>query len=166
MPLLIDGYNLLWAIQKQPLDGAEISDLGLCRIIDEYLDVTGQEGEIVFDGTGPPEKTEFYQSVSILVITFAGADTDADTIIINSVKNSTAPRQLTVVSNDGKIRRSVKTRNATVVSSEEFWRQLRRMPRKRRRSAEPSAKIWGINDSETSQWLRTFGLGGSKDQSE
>lgn len=57
MPFLIDGYNLLWAVQKIG-DGSEtIDDIELCQIISGYLASTGQKAEIIFDGTGPPEKT-------------------------------------------------------------------------------------------------------------
>jgi len=59
MPFLIDGYNLLWAVQKYGEGLEAIEDTDLCRILGRFLTLTGQKAEIIFDGTGPPEKQAF-----------------------------------------------------------------------------------------------------------
>ncbi|MHC4323850.1 MAG: hypothetical protein ACYSUX_06220, partial [Planctomycetota bacterium] len=56
---IIDGHNLLHTIFKSEGDSGTISDVGLCRILGRYLMLTGEKGEIIFDGTGPPDKSGF-----------------------------------------------------------------------------------------------------------
>ncbi|MHC4533019.1 MAG: hypothetical protein ACYS6K_03625, partial [Planctomycetota bacterium] len=68
------------SVQKDDPDSGPISDVQLCHIIGSYLKLTGQRGEIIFDGTGPPDKSGF-DGISNLEVYFAGSGTDADTVI-------------------------------------------------------------------------------------
>ena len=43
MPVIIDGHNLLWAIQNTE-DGTSITDAALCRILDSYFGLVGDRG--------------------------------------------------------------------------------------------------------------------------
>ena len=76
----IDGHNLLHSVQKDDPDSGPIGDVQLCHIIGSYLKLTGQIGEIIFDGIGPPDKSGF-EDISNLEVCFAGSSTDADTVI-------------------------------------------------------------------------------------
>ena len=181
MPLIIDGHNLRWSIQKagpvrtnplrsrgrrdrnrRPSNGAgedfkSITDLQLCYIVGRYLKLTGEKGEIVFDGTGPPDKTGF-DNISNLEVLFAGLATDADTIIEDKIKASTAPKRLTIVSSDRRLRAAARARKATAVKSEVFWTNLSKQLSRGKTIKEPAAKRWGLSESETEQWLKFFGL--------
>jgi hypothetical protein len=90
---IIDGHNLLHAIFKSEEDSGVISDVGLCRILGRYFMLTGEKGEMVFDGTGPPDKSGF-DNISNLEVFFAGLGTDADTVIEDKISASTAPKRL------------------------------------------------------------------------
>ena len=57
--IIIDGHNLLHAIPKVDEEAALINDVQLCLTISNYMKLTGQKGEIIFDGTGPPDKSPF-----------------------------------------------------------------------------------------------------------
>ena len=85
MPIIIDGHNLLWSIQKPSEDSELITDVKLCYIIGRYLKLIDQNGEIVFDGKGPPDKSGF-DNISNLEVLFAGLATDADTVIEDKIK--------------------------------------------------------------------------------
>jgi predicted RNA-binding protein with PIN domain len=155
--LIIDGHNLLHSIQQTGEDSEPISDVQLCRILSGYLKLTDEKGEIVFDGTGPRDKSGF-DNISNLEVFFAGLGSDADTVIEDKIKASTAPRRLTVVSSDRRLRDAARARKATAVKSEVFWNNLRRQLRRKKTFKEPAAKRRGLSESETKQWLEFFGI--------
>jgi predicted RNA-binding protein with PIN domain len=157
MPFIIDGHNLLWSVHNVGADFESISDLQLCRIVSRYLKIIGEKGEMVFDGIGPPDKSGF-DNIDNLEVVFSGRDIEADTIIINKIRADTAPKRLTVVSGDRKVRASARTRKALSVKSNVFWKQLQRQLSSKKPQAEPAEKHTGIGEAETSQWLKFFGI--------
>ena len=157
MPLIIDGYNLLHSIHETNEDCDTISDIQLCRIVDIFLTQTGQKGEIIFDGTGPPDKEKF-DNMSKLDVFFAGVAGDADAVIENKVKASTAPKRLTIVSNDRRVRQAARAKRAAAIKSNVFWGNLRKQLSRRKTAREPAEKRRGLSESETEQWLKFFGL--------
>ncbi|NIQ70825.1 MAG: hypothetical protein GTN94_30295, partial [Candidatus Aminicenantes bacterium] len=128
-----------------------------CRIIGSYLKLTGQKGEIIFDGTGPPDKSGF-DGISNLEVFFAGLGTDTDTIIEDKIIANTAPRRLKIVSSDRRLRKAARARKATSVKSEVFWNDIQKQLSRKKTAKEPTAKRRGLSESETSQWLEIFGL--------
>ena len=154
--IIIDGYNLLWSVQKAE-EFESITDLQLCYIVGRYLKLAGEKGEIVFDGKGPPDKTGF-DNISNVEVSFAGLATDADTVIEDKIRANTAPRRLTVVSSDRRLRAAARARKAVAVKSEVFWTNLQKRLSRGRTIKEPPAKRWGLSESETEQWLKFFGL--------
>ena len=60
MPVIIDGYNLLRAIEKLGL--TEITDVKMCHVISQYLKSNDEWGVVVFDGIGPRDKSAFHFS--------------------------------------------------------------------------------------------------------
>ena len=157
MPLIIDGHNLLWAVKKTSEDSEPITDVQLCRIIGRYLKLVGEKGEIVFDGIGPRDKSGF-DNISSLEVLFSGRVADCDTVIENKITANTAPKRLTIVSSDRRLRDAARRRKATPVKSEVFWGNLQKQLSRKRTAREPAAKRNGISESETEQWLEFFGL--------
>lgn len=157
MPFLIDGYNLLWAVHKLGDDSQSLDDVQMCRIVSGYLKQMGESGEIVFDGIGPPDKSGF-DNIENLEVFFTGADVDADSVIENKIRANTAPRRLTVVSSDRRIRNAARARKATTVKSEKFFEQVGKQLRKKAFHIEPQAKHYGLSEGETEQWLKFFDL--------
>ncbi len=156
--VIIDGTNLLWAIQEAR-DKSDVADeIQLCRTLERYFALTGEEGEVVFDGAGPPDKSEF-GVVGRLGVVFSGFHSDADTVIEEKVAASTAPRRLTVVSSDRRLRQAVAARKAATIKSDQFWSQvLGELRRGRCTTKEPEEKADGLTEGETEQWLDLFGL--------
>ncbi len=156
MPVIIDGHNLLWSI-KNTEDFTSITDAGMCRILDSYFGLVGDKAEIIFDGIGPPNKTEF-DNIKNLEVTFSGRRTDCDTVIEQRILDSTAPKRLTIVSSDRRLRDAASARKAADVKSEDFWNEVKKRLSRPRKSKEPAAKRSGLTESETELWLRAFGL--------
>ena len=157
MPVIIDGHNLLWSIQKASEDFEAVSDIQLCKILGRCFMLTGEKGEIIFDGTGPPDKSGF-DNISNLEVSFSGSATDADTVIENKIRANTAPKGLIIVSSDRRLRKAARARKATPIKSEVFWGNLQKRLSRRKAVDEPRAKRHGLNESETKQWLKFFGL--------
>ena len=155
--IIIDGYNLLWAIQESSEEFESVSDVQLCRIVGRYLRLVSENGEIVFDGTGPPDKSGF-DNISNLEVLFARQGGDADTVIEDKIRANTSRRRLTVVSSDRRVARAARARKAAAVKSQVFWNNLQKRLSRKRIIKEPAAKRWGLNESETKQWLKFFGL--------
>ena len=157
MPVIIDGYNLLRAIQKTHEQFESASDVQLCLILDRYLKLTGQKGEIIFDGIGPPDKTGF-NNLSNLEVFFVGFNTDADSVIEDKIKANTAPKRLMIVSSDRRVRAAARKRKATSLKSDVFWDKLQKQLSRKKTIKEPKAKRAGLTESETEQWLKIFGI--------
>jgi len=155
--IIIDGHNLLHSIVKISEKSEPISDIQLCWVISRYLKAVGETGEIVFDGTGPRDKGGF-DNIANLEVFFAGYGTDADTVIENKIKANTAPKRLSIVSSDRRLRDAARARKATAVKSEVFWDNLHKQLRRKKPVKEPEAKRSGLTESETKQWLEFFGI--------
>ena len=153
----IDGHNLLHSVQKDVPNSGPIGDGKLCRIIGSYLKLTGQNGEIIFDGIGPPDKSGF-DDISNLEVFFAGLGTDTDTGIEDKISLNTAPRRLRVVSSDRRLRKAARARKAISIKSEVFWNNMQKQLSRRKVAKEPTAKRRGLSESETRQWLDIFGI--------
>jgi predicted RNA-binding protein with PIN domain len=156
MPFLIDGYNLLWAINRIDAD-SQLSDVQLCQLLSRYLAATSESGEIIFDGIGPPEK-EVFNNLRNLEVIFVGQKSDADTIIEDKIQMNTAPGRLTVVSSDRRIRLAARKRKAASIKCEEFWNNLCRQLSRKKHFSEPAEKQTGLNEGQTNLWLDFFGI--------
>lgn len=154
---IIDGHNLLHTILKTGEASEATSDLKLCGIVGRYLQLIGRPGVMIFDGAGPQDKSGF-DEVGNLEVLFAGAGADADTAIEDKIRSSTAPKRVTVVSSDRRLRRAARTRRCASLKSDVFWEDVRKQLNRRRSAPEPPAKRHGLSESETDQWLDAFGL--------
>jgi predicted RNA-binding protein with PIN domain len=154
---IIDGHNLLHAIIKTSESAGPVTDIQLCRIIDKYLQLTSQKGEMIYDGTGPREKNAF-ENLSNLEVFFAGIRSDADTVIEDKIKADSAPKRLVIVSSDRRVRKAARTKKADSIKSEEFWKHINKQLSRKKPPREPGAKRQGLSEGETKQWLDIFGI--------
>ena len=158
MMTIIDGTNLLWAIQDAHEEREITTEVQLCRVLDRYFAQVAEEGEIVFDGAGPSDKSVF-DVVGRLNVAFSGFNCDADTVIEEKVLANTAPRRLTVVSSDRRLRKAAAQRKAVALKSDAFWAQvLRELNRKKPARKEPEEKRDGLTKGEAERWMDIFGL--------
>ena len=157
MPVIIDGHNLLWAVQGIE-DDSSLTDIGLCRILDRYFAIVKQQAEIIFDGPGAPgNKTEF-AGIRNLQVSFSGRASDCDTVIEQRILDSTAPKHLTIVSTDRRLRDAADAAKAISVKVEDFWDEVKKQLSRPRPDKEPPGKRSGITESETELWLKIFHL--------
>ncbi len=158
MPYLVDGYNLQKRIQKTDPQFETLSDTYLCKILSRYLKRIRDQGQIIFDGIGPPDKTGF-ENLDNIEVVFVGRNTDADTVIERKIKANTAPKKLVVVSSDRRLRVAAAKRKATGIKSEDFWPMLtRELGRRSKPRVEPRSKHDGLTESETDYWCDFFDL--------
>ncbi len=158
MPFLIDGYNLQKQIQKIDSEFETLSDTYLCKILSRYLKAIREQGQIIFDGIGPPDKTEF-ENLDNIEVLFTGRNIDADSIIERKIKANTAPKRLVVVSSDRQVRAAAAKRKAVGIKSEDFWPMVTsQLSRRSKRRAEPRSKHDGLTQSETDVWCDFFGM--------
>lgn len=159
MPVLIDGYNLYHYVRG--LYREEEIDLAIpafCRVLDEWTRRARQKVTVVFDGAAPPPMRQNQTRFGALGVRFAGPGAEADAIIENLIADNTAPRLLTVVSSDRRIRRAAKRRGCKIQTSDEFWLTLAHRLAARKTRPEPREKTSGILDYEREYWLKIFGL--------
>lgn len=146
MPYLIDGYNLLRAIQRFE-EFALFDEVELCRTVAEFLRIVQSRGHMVFDGMGPPDKRPL-GGIRGLEVYFSGENLEADDIIEDKIADNTAPKSLVVVSSDRRLRDAAKRRKAVSITSDEFWVFLMTQFEKaeKRPAPEPREKRGGITD--------------------
>jgi hypothetical protein len=156
--LIIDGYNLLHSVQGLLDQPTDFTDIQLCRMLNEYIYRTKKKGSIIFDGIGPKIKDAFNNLINMDVV-FSGTSREADDVIEKLILESSAPKNLIVVSSDRRIKKAAEKRKSTAVDCVEFWTEvIKQLEKKKKTSAEPQAKFVGISEAETEYWLREFGF--------
>ena len=163
MPYLIDGCNLLWAIQNNDERFARVEDIRLCWTIGRHLSRIGEQGDLVFDGSGPNDKGQ-YDHIPGLTVSFSGIGRDADSVIEEKIKTHTSSHPLIVVSNDRRLRQAALRHKASVLHAEDFWERVLKEAHKKRPAPEPTSKQHGLSESETDVWLKAFGIKEEEEQ--
>ena len=179
MAWIIDAYNALFHSHLLPDAASDVGAKGLARLLHlAQLDHRG--ATIVADGSPKPNDRTESRTGSAQVI-FSGPNSDADTIIEQLLQKHSAPRSLTVVSNDRRLIAAAKRRRANSMSSQAFMRMLgsalRRTERQHSRrqnlvndvdAANPKYWLEQMSldepahdpkqiDRETAKWMREFG---------
>ncbi len=158
MPYLIDGYNLYHAAKKFHADWRDLTVLQLCLMINEHMKRIKDRAEIIFDGYSPAGRAEVIEERRFIDLIYGGA-TDADTLIEQYIRDNTAPRRLTVISSDRRIRTAAKRRKALALTSLEYLEtMLKRLLSQRKRIPDPKEKRQGVPDGELNNWLDLFGI--------
>jgi len=155
MSLIIDAYNVLHCTHVLPQRYATISALQLAAMLDRCEFDRGRM-VIVCDGRPKPDELDPRIDPGRVEIIHSGAATDADTIIERLIAEDTGPRDLTVVSNDHRIRRAARRRRATAMASEKFLHRL--VQRFEQRHKKKIDKSKPADDLSADQWMEEFGL--------
>jgi len=159
MRYLIDGYNLLHAmgvllgrVGPHGLEKARLALLG--RLIALHGDEIGQV-TVVFDARNAPPGAapqDEYRGVHILY----ALHEEADDVIEALIHKETAPRQLTVVSDDHRLKEAARRGRCLAVGCLDYL-ELARRPAPTPPSADGSAKPQGVSAEEARRWLAEFG---------
>jgi predicted RNA-binding protein with PIN domain len=167
---LIDGYNLMHAAgaMGQGVTSRKAFLQKRRRFLDTIADAMGaeraRETTVVFDASAPPRDFPLETSYNGLTVIFALEDEDADARIERLIAMHSAPKSLTVVSSDRRIRQAATRRKAKAVTADHFldlmdrFRSQRPLPEPHRegsqavrpdRDAPPSSE-------EVDYWLGEF----------
>ncbi len=169
MPYLIDGYNLMHTLG---LMTRRFGPDGLRRTRHRFLnDLAHALGPtdsavttVVFDANRAPQHVEAATHHKGLSIVFAVEDPDADSRIEQLITHHSAPKSLTVVSSDRRLRVAARRRGAHSMTADAFASLLdnRKASRPRPASSKPpdsetSLRLHGPSPSESRAWLDIFG---------
>ena len=161
MQIIIDGYNLIYAIDETRPYGSPRSSGAerrkLLELLGKYARLSGSSLTIVFDG--PPGKHGPGDAENVNII--FSHEKSADRVIKGMVESSSHARDLAVVSSDREIRTFVKRCGANSVSTKAFVKEIREIFReksKEKRRREPRDKILQEGEVDAEYWLDYFGL--------
>lgn len=158
MPIVVDGYNLAHAIAKNFEQFQDVSAFRLSKLIDEWLGLGRDRGDVVFDGTGPRDKSGFENLEQVNVV-FSGVGVEADDIIERIIAKNSAPKRLIVVSDDRRLKVAGKKRKCIIMGCIDFWMLLiDGLEEGPKQAKEPREKTAGIDETQTDEWLKEFGL--------
>jgi predicted RNA-binding protein with PIN domain len=158
---LIDGYNLLHAMGllrgKAGPTGLEKARLGLLGLLRAVYGDDASAVTVVFDAANAPPDAAEEQEYQGIHVRFAVKQEEADDLIETLIHHDSAPRRLTVVSDDHRIRDAAERRHCTVSGCAEYLEWLDRHRRRRSRWAqEADAKPERVSQGETQRWLHEF----------
>ena len=120
MPLLVDTWNVLHQTGVLPPDLAGPSLKKLGQLIRQSK-WGGERVLLVCDGTAPGPHPGLPEGIHAV---FSGHDREADDLIEGHIAASTAPRRLTVVSSDRRIKTAARKRGCTVLTAQAFLERL------------------------------------------
>jgi predicted RNA-binding protein with PIN domain len=163
MPLIVDGYNVIFA-GRHPLryESGECERLRteLLERLEHYRNLTGEEITVVFDGGPSGAHLARHQWFGGLEVVFSDAEGDADEEIKRLVRESTGARDLRVVTDDRELAQGVRRLRARVSATGEL---LGKMGRAEKRAdahaddADPACKFTGPAPHEVDDWVDLFG---------
>jgi predicted RNA-binding protein with PIN domain len=159
---LIDGYNLLYAlgVLLKGRTGPKVLQKArrfLLNLLHDRCEDATTTVTVVFDAKqAPPGLPDEVDDRGIHVV-FAVHEEEADDLIEQLIRQAAVPHQLTVVSDDHRIREAGRRRQCVVQTCGDFLDFLDRQHRRRPTAphAEP-VKPEGVSREETQRWLREF----------
>jgi predicted RNA-binding protein with PIN domain len=163
MRYLIDGYNLLHAWGLAPPRGARPGQLERARhnLLDRLRQSPGAAGHgitVVFDATGAPADAVAEHDYHGIRVAFA-LDGSADDHIEALVHRETKPHELTVVSDDHRLRQAAQRSRCAAQRCLDFIELvLHRHPAAPpKEGPEPAAKPEALSAEENRRLLEEFG---------
>ena len=156
---IFDGYNIYHAAKKALEQWANITVMGLCEYIAGDLNYIKQPGKMIYDGVRPRGREDIAQMGSIWIYYSGDYNTDADTLIEELIDHDSAPKRLTIVSSDRRIRSAAKKRKCMSLTSHEYLAEMvRRYSRPAPAAKDAKQKYQGLTPAETKYWMKVFGI--------
>lgn len=157
MSYLIDGHNLIGKLPDLSLSDPD-DEQQLIERLHVYAQRIRRRLAVVFDpGAGyvPPHRSPYVD----VKVSYAKRGRTADQVILNRVRRTRNPREITVVTSDRELAGRAQAEGATVMSAEEFVRLLQPAEPTREEEemeAEARANV-AVSSDEVDEWLRIFG---------
>ncbi len=167
MLYLIDGYNLMHAMGvMRPRMGRPGLERARGQLLGLLAGSYGDEAHcvtVVFDAASAPRDAEREQYHHGITVRFAVDEKVADDLIEQLIRKASAPKQITVVSDDHRIQQAAHRRRCAVMRCDDYldWLDNHRRARAGKGGAkhpteETPAKPEGVSRGETQRWLREF----------
>jgi predicted RNA-binding protein with PIN domain len=162
MRYLIDGYNLLHAWGLAPPRGARAGRLERARLnlLDRLRRAPGTAGSavtVVFDAAGAPTASAAEHDYHGIRVAFA-LDGSADDLIEDLIHREPKPHDLTVVSDDHRLRQAARRHHCPARRCLDFIEQIQHRPAAApAAAAEPAAKPEALSPEENRRLLEEFG---------
>ena len=116
MQYLIDGYNLLHAMGRlQARTGLEKARQRLLSLLHGAFGNESASVTVVFDAADPPAGATEVQDYRGIQVRFAVYQDQTDDLIELIIQRDSAPRQLTVVSDDHRLQKAGRRRHCPVM---------------------------------------------------
>ena len=160
MPLLIDGFNLIYKfpdleemMYRGLLDNARA---GLLDKLKEFQSIKKADIRVVFDGKKAPANNKRSENIGTIDI-FYSLDYSADFLIKQFIKKDINPKMTTVITSDKDIIFYVKRFKAKIMESEKFAAYLDKSVKDHYLSLEPEKEEDPvISTDEISYWEKLF----------
>ena len=165
MHTLIDGYNLMFTLgllekRFRPDGFRKARNRFLSNLAAALGAVAAYQTTVVFDAREAPGHLPRETSHEGMTVVFADEEEGADARIEELIAAHSAPKALTVVSTDRRIRQAATRRRARAVTSEDFLQNLEsfggKLPSPPPPTAEDQARHNGLSPDEAAGWLETF----------
>jgi predicted RNA-binding protein with PIN domain len=158
---LVDGYNLIHALgvlsKRAGPGGLEKARLSLLGLLHGYFGNESSAVTVVFDAAKAPPGSLPEQDFQGVKVQFATGGLQADDVIEALIQREAAPKQLTVVSNDRRLKQAGRRRHAHVMSCEEFLDLLATRKHPAPSRPAPAAEKSEETEAEKKRWLEEFG---------
>ena len=163
MPLIIDGYNLLY-VSGIGAPGAgdksfQQSREKLIRFLSRAIEPAElPRTTVVFDAADAPPGLPKTYDYDGMTMQFAAEYPDADALIEELIQADHAPRSLLVVSSDHRLQRAARRRRARVIDSDAWYVQACRQLHARRtaRDVPPAKPTGNVSAAEVEYWVEKF----------
>ncbi len=162
MPLIVDAYNAMHVWRNAPLeeDGRDVEAMAKRIGLSRW---GGERATVVCDGTPPGGSSGRHKfNIDGVLVVYAGAGVEADEVIERLIAKNSAPRSLTVVSSDYRIRKAAGKRGAVAMPSEKFVAIMEADAAAGggKRTGAEGAPEQTMEGGEINQWMKTFGFEG------
>jgi predicted RNA-binding protein with PIN domain len=168
MRFLIDGYNLLHAIW--PSEGRHLRARAWPRFRQRLLQrLHGQDAAdrgavtVVFDASRSPPGAAAEQDGKGILVRFAVGYPSADDLVEELIRSDPAPAQLTVVSDDRRLKEAARRRGCVVSGCLDYFESLGHVSRPQPTVEESPPKPERVAPDEVDHWLKEFGGTGGED---
>jgi predicted RNA-binding protein with PIN domain len=162
MPLIIDGYNLLYVtgIVGDPAGPGGTFQRSREALLN-FLAASIPEDErsqttIVFDATDAPPGLPRTLSHRGMMVRYASDYTNADELIEQLIADHHSPRGLLVVSSDHKIQRAAKRRRAAFIDSDRWYSELWQRRLESQQVAQLDKPVTQLTTAEIEYWVAKF----------
>jgi predicted RNA-binding protein with PIN domain len=150
MPYIIDGHNLIPKLGLR-LDSFD-DEIDLITRLQEFCRVRRAKVEVYFDGAPPGQSGT--RSAGAVTAHFVRQGSSADSAIeVRLETMGRSAKNWTVVSSDRRIRRAAQSVQASVITSDEFARQVSAAQNERMTRSKGEASL---SPDEVEEWLNVF----------